>query len=124
MLELGWPVPARMLDLFAEFRVMTNGMPLQHGNGLLGAMLHFGLDALDAAEKEEWRELAMRGGPYTAMEQTGLLDYCESDVTALAVAAGDGAEDRPAEGAPPRAVHDRLGEDGAERRARRRDGVQ
>lgn len=83
-LALGWPVPARVLDLFAEFRMLTNGITLPHGQSLLGALLHFGLDALDAAEKEQWRELAMRGGPYTADEKNGLLEYCESDVTALA----------------------------------------
>ena len=30
------------------------------------------------------RELAMRGGPFTAGEQAALLDYCETDVEALA----------------------------------------
>ena len=30
------------------------------------------------------RELAMRGGPFTADEQAALLDYCETDVDALA----------------------------------------
>ncbi len=83
-LSLGWPVPARVLDLFAEFRVLTNGITLPHGQSLLGALLHYGLDAIDAGEKERWRELAMRGGPFTADEQTGLLEYCESDVTSLA----------------------------------------
>jgi hypothetical protein len=27
-LELGWPVPSRILDLYVEFRAETNGMPL------------------------------------------------------------------------------------------------
>ena len=30
------------------------------------------------------RELAMRGGPFTAGERAALLDYCETDVEALA----------------------------------------
>ena len=30
------------------------------------------------------RELALRGGPWTVEEQQALLDYCETDVTALA----------------------------------------
>jgi hypothetical protein len=30
------------------------------------------------------RELAMRGGPYTNAEQAALLEYCQSDVDALA----------------------------------------
>lgn len=83
-LALGWPMPARVLDLYAEFRNLTNGRPVPHGNGLLGALAFFGLDAIDAAEKEAMRELAMRGGGGSESERTSLLDYCESDVSALA----------------------------------------
>jgi hypothetical protein len=83
-LALGWPMPARVLDLFAEFRCHTNGRPVPSGNGLLGALIYFGLDGLEAAEKEGMRALAMRGGPYTAEEQRALLDYCQADVDALA----------------------------------------
>ena len=81
---LGWPMPARVLDLFAEFRCLTNGLETICGNGLLGALTYFGLDSIDAAEKAEMRNLAIRGGPYTEEEKTALLDYCESDVVALA----------------------------------------
>src|SRR5262245_2332189 len=77
-LALDWPVPARVLDLYAEFRTLTNGKPTIAGNTLLGALLHFGLDAMDAAEKHEMRALAIRGGPYTASERDALLAYCES----------------------------------------------
>ena len=83
-LALDWPMPARALDLYCEFRNRTNGMPLLCGSGLLGALAFFGLGAIDAAEKEEMRALAMRGGPYTAAEQQALLDYCQTDVDALA----------------------------------------
>jgi hypothetical protein len=83
-LALGWPMPARVLDLFAEFRCVTNGLPVPCGNGLLGALAYFGLDAIEGAEKEAMRDLAIRGGPYTAEERQALLDYCESDVVALA----------------------------------------
>jgi hypothetical protein len=44
----------------------------------------FGLDAMDGAEKASMRELAIRGGPWTAEEREALLAYCESDVLALA----------------------------------------
>jgi hypothetical protein len=81
---LGWPTPLRVLDLFCEFRWLTNGRPTVAGNGLLGALAYFGLAAIDAAEKKEMRDLAMRGGPYNAAERLALLDYCESDVLALA----------------------------------------
>jgi hypothetical protein len=83
-LALNWPMPARILDLFAEFRCLTAGLPVPCGNGLLGALAYFGLDALDAAEKDSMRQLAMRGGPYTPAERFALLDYCQSDVDALA----------------------------------------
>jgi DNA polymerase-1 len=42
-LALGWPLPARVLDLFAEFRTLSNGRPPAHGSGLLGALAFFGL---------------------------------------------------------------------------------
>jgi hypothetical protein len=83
LLVLGWPVPVNVLDLFVEFRVLTNGRVLPCGSGLLGALAFYGLNPMDAAEKEEMRALAMRGGPYTADEMRALLEYCESDVAAL-----------------------------------------
>ena len=83
-LELGWPIPANILDLYAEFRNLTNGLPTPCGAGLLGALSYFGLGGIQALEKEGMRELAMRGGPLTANEQTALLEYCETDVVALA----------------------------------------
>ena len=83
-LTLGWPMPARVLDLFCEFRNATNGRGTVAGNGLLGAMTHYGLAGIEAAEKSDMRDLAIRGGPYTDDEREALLNYCESDVLALA----------------------------------------
>ena len=80
-LSLGWPLPVRILDLFTEFRNRTNGLGV--GHSLLAALAYFGLDSIDVAEKEEMRELALRGGRYTDAEKTALLDYCQSDVVAL-----------------------------------------
>jgi hypothetical protein len=82
-LALGWPLPTRVLDLYAEFRCITSGLPTPCGHGLLGALAYFGLDGLAAAEKQEMRELAMRGGAYTQAERLALLDYCQSDVDGL-----------------------------------------
>ena len=82
-LALGWDIPANILDLYAEFRNLTNGLPTPCGAGLLGAMSYFGLGGIQALEKDSMRELAMRGGPFTAEERTDLLDYCETDVAAL-----------------------------------------
>ena len=77
-------MPARVLDLFVEFRNLTNGLSTVAGNGLLGALAHFGFGAIDGAEKDDMRKLAIRGGPYTHAERSALLDYCETDVVALA----------------------------------------
>jgi DNA polymerase-1 len=81
-LALGWPVPRYILDLFAEFRCATNGRRLTCGNGLIGALIYYGLTAMGAVEKGEMRQLAIRGGPYTADESRRLIEYCEEDVNA------------------------------------------
>jgi hypothetical protein len=83
-LTLRWPVPERVLDLFTEFRNHTNGTPTVGGAGLLGALAHYGLDSIGTVEKEEMRDLVLRGGPWSDVERTAILDYCESDVAALA----------------------------------------
>ena len=81
---LGWPMPRNVLDLYAEFRNRTNGLPqLAGGRSLLGAMKFFGLDSVAAEHKEEMRTLALRGGPYNHHERSSLLEYCQSDVDAL-----------------------------------------
>jgi hypothetical protein len=80
---LGWPAPARVLDLFVEFRAITNGLSTPSGAGLLGALVYHGLPAMDGAEKQTMRDLAIRGGPFTDDERQALLDYCAEDVHAL-----------------------------------------
>jgi DNA polymerase I len=80
---LRWPMPARVLDLFAEFRDHTNGLNPPAGRGLVGALVFHGLDHIGVIEKDQMREIAIRGGPFTEAERTALLDYCESDVLAL-----------------------------------------
>ena len=87
-LALGWELPRHLLDLYAEFRRLTNGLPLPSGRGLLGALTWFGLGAMTHAEKGSNRELVLRGGPYSAEERDRILRYCAADVEAcLALAA-------------------------------------
>ena len=81
---LGWPAPTNVLDLYIEFRRQTNGKRLPAGNGLLGALAYFGLDALAVDEKDAMRKLVLRGGPWIFDEQSAILNYCETDVVALA----------------------------------------
>jgi hypothetical protein len=83
-LAMNWPMPERVLDLFAEHRCLTNGISTGYGNGLLGVLAYYGLDGLGVEEKGEMRALAMRGGPWAAAEREALIAYCESDVAALA----------------------------------------
>lgn len=81
--SLGWPLPVRVLDLWCEFRNMLNGSKPSAGWGLLGCLTFHGLDSMDASEKKEMRELAIRGGPFTSDEMAALIDYCQTDVDAL-----------------------------------------
>jgi hypothetical protein len=81
---LGWPMPARILDLYAEFRNATNGLATPAGSGLIGALVAYGLDTIGAEEKAAMRDLVLRGGPWSPQERAAILHYCESDVDALA----------------------------------------
>jgi DNA polymerase I - 3''-5'' exonuclease and polymerase domains len=83
-LSLGWQLPEHVLDLFTEFRNLTNGRETICGSGLLGALAYFGLDSIESAEKDSMRDLILGGGPWTEDERRKILDYCESDVLALA----------------------------------------
>jgi hypothetical protein len=81
---LGWPMPVNLIDLYVEFSNRTNGTSRPCGRGLLGALVYFGLSGISYTEKDEMRQLAQRGGPYSGTELQQLIDYCESDVLALA----------------------------------------
>ena len=82
-LSLGWPMPVRVCDLYVEFRNLTNGCETVSDRSLLGALTHFGLDGIGSSEKNEMRELVLRGGPWTDEEKIRILDYCSADVDAL-----------------------------------------
>ena len=82
-LSLGWPIPANLLDLYVEFRNLTNGKPPAFGSGLLGAMQYFGLPFLESDQKTAMRDLILARGPWSVTEQENILEYCESDVIAL-----------------------------------------
>ncbi len=47
--------------------------------------MYFGLPAISDDEKNAWRELILGGGPWSETEKLGILDYCETDVKALAL---------------------------------------
>jgi hypothetical protein len=82
-LQLGWPFPLNILDLYVEYRCVRNIGDGKGKRGLIDALMHYGLAHLDPDVKAGMRQLAMRGGPWTVQEEGELLDYCESDVRAL-----------------------------------------
>ena len=95
-LALGWPKPARILDLYVEYRNRYNCLPTIveqklykkdekkiKRNSLIGALLQFGLDTIGISEKQEMIDLILTGGPWTSAQKQEILDYCESDVAGL-----------------------------------------
>jgi DNA polymerase-1 len=79
-LALGWPLPARVLDLSPAFRNLTNGRLTPEGKGLLGALRYYGFRNTDQKHKDAMRDRIMRGWPFTPEEQQKILDYCVGDV--------------------------------------------
>jgi DNA polymerase I len=97
-LQLGWPLPDNLLDLFVEHKLSVNGLPrvekerkgksartgkAQKSEGrdsLLGALAIRGLAHIDADDKETMRELILTEDNPTREQQKLILDYCASDV--------------------------------------------
>lgn len=63
-LSLGWPVPKNVLDLSPAFRNLTNGRSTPEGQGLIGLLRYYGLDAIDAKRKDAMRQRIMQGWPF------------------------------------------------------------
>ena len=83
-LELGWALPKNVLDLYVEHRVETNGLCMPGGNNLLDALALRGLAHIDAGEKDSMRRLICGQTHWSDVEQLAILNYCASDVEALA----------------------------------------
>ena len=91
-LELGWPLPTKVIDLFAEHRVETNGRKLPCGNKLPGALALRNLAHIDAGEKEAMQQLILSNPHWTETPPVPpppetkrlILDYCATDADALA----------------------------------------
>jgi DNA polymerase family A len=82
-LALDWPVPTRVVDLYAEFRRETNALAVAEGRGLLSALSRHRITRITSEEKKAGRDLVMRGGPWDDSERREILDYCQSDVDCL-----------------------------------------
>jgi hypothetical protein len=81
--QLGWRLPSNVLDLYAEWRVLTNGLSNVFGNGLLGVLAAYGLAHIGTAEKESMRALILEHTDWSSSEREEILQYCASDVEAL-----------------------------------------
>lgn len=80
-LALGWDMPARCVDLYAEFIRIHNGSA--NGKlfpGLLAAASYYGISTMDADHKGAMRELILTGGPWSKSERAQIFEYCEVDV--------------------------------------------
>ena len=87
---LGWPMPARILDLSAEYRNFRNldyprGTPkeLREKKGLIDACRFFNIDMTGAGEKKAIRRRILEGEPYSEEERDAILEYCAGDVIPL-----------------------------------------
>jgi hypothetical protein len=83
LLAMNMGMPTRVIDLYAEFRNKTNGLPAEYlpgGHGLLGAATCYGLDGMRAAEKERMRSLILSGGPWDEAQKNEIIEYCADDV--------------------------------------------
>jgi DNA polymerase family A len=78
---LGWPMPGRILDLYAEFRDRVNG--IIGDRGLIDALNYFGLGAMGVIYKKQMVELILGGGPWSDQQQRDIFDYCAGDTEAL-----------------------------------------
>ncbi|TFH72491.1 DNA polymerase I [Gammaproteobacteria bacterium LSUCC0112] len=80
-IALGWPMPPRCIDLFAEFTRVTNGaFDSKMFPSLLAAASHFGITTTDADHKGAMRDLILSGGPWDDAQRRGILNYCTADV--------------------------------------------
>lgn len=82
-IEVGWPLPARVVDLYVEAKLRRNGRTVGRPT-LLSELAAHGIPAITSDQKEAGRALAGRGFPYTEAERRELLDYCQTDVDVLA----------------------------------------
>jgi DNA polymerase I-like protein with 3'-5' exonuclease and polymerase domains len=81
---MGWTLPVRILDLYAEYRWLLSGFKLP-AYGQLNALENFGLPCMSEFLKSDLRALCRRGGPFSAQERQEILAYCEEDVCGLAL---------------------------------------
>jgi DNA polymerase I len=84
-LALGWPIPSQVIDLQAEFLLLTNtGREGRRHYKLLMACEAFGIPTIEASAKLAAQAVIIRGAPFTLEERDATLAYCASDVAVTA----------------------------------------
>jgi DNA polymerase I-like protein with 3'-5' exonuclease and polymerase domains len=84
-LAAGWGLPCNVLDLWVEYRCLTNGLVDNQGekleHNIVSACHRYGVyDTTPVAEKEANRNRIMRGFPFTGDEMRRIQKYCDDDV--------------------------------------------
>jgi DNA polymerase I len=82
-LALGWPNPQTILDLYVEFRMLTNGRQKPPDYKLASALAAYGLPHLFAMEKKALQDRCVQGPPFAPEEVPVILEYCAEDSRAL-----------------------------------------
>jgi DNA polymerase I len=83
----GWPIPLNVVDPRIEWMRVDNGGDQfkpgsrnKKGYSLLDAARTYRVPASPETVKKHWRDVAIRGAPFTEEERWGLLHYCRTDV--------------------------------------------
>jgi DNA polymerase I len=85
VLNVGWPMPSSVIDLYAEYMVLHNTEMCRGDEGkrpgpsLIQACRRYGVTAMDAAVKDEMRALAYTKTSHTPEEVAALQNYCLND---------------------------------------------
>ncbi|WP_157054146.1 DNA polymerase [Ruegeria sp. 6PALISEP08] len=84
--DLGWPPPRHILDLYVEYKALMNGRkPSPNGYGLPSALMSLGIPTIGAEYKDAMRGIIIERETHVwdEAERRAILAYCQSDVDAL-----------------------------------------
>ncbi len=81
-LALGWDIPENILDLYCEWRLLSNdGRIHEKGhNSLLNVCGVYGVKTVDLGYKTAMRDRILKGAPFNEAEKIDILNYCMTDV--------------------------------------------
>jgi DNA polymerase I len=77
---LGWPLPAYVIDTYAEFRAAKNGYDTDRKASLLVAASRYNIPTITSVAKDAGREIAIQGRAYAETQKDRLIRYCWTDV--------------------------------------------